>query len=445
MSVVTSIESKGSCERQLHIEVPQPAVEAERQRVEQGYRSQARLPGFRKGKAPLELVRRRFRGEIEEELIERLVPRYWQQAKAEKELVSLLPPRVADVELKEDSLRFTALVEVSPEVRIGQLEGFELPDPPGEPAPQDVDQAIEDLRREAGTWRPVERSAGQGDRVSARIDEDEEPADETDDATDAQQAPERDPIQFEVGDPQVWEELSVAVSGLGAGQKGRFERREPRAEGAGPGEGEEAHTRRFRLEVLAVEERELPELDDAFARRVHENFDSLESLREEVTRRLRAGRQRERRRQREQAALDQLRDRYPLELPERVVQHEVEQMAREWAGEMARQGIDVERAPVDWQALFADLQPRAERRVHARLLLDAAVDQHGIEVPPDELERALQEIGRLENKPASQVRQRLAASGALEELEAQLKRRRLIDRLLGEESGDESAEETKET
>lgn len=437
MSVVTSIESKGSCERQLHIEVPQPAVEAERQRVEQGYRSQARLPGFRKGKAPLELVRRRFRGEIEEELIERLVPRYWQQAKAEKELVSLLPPRVADVELKEDSLRFTALVEVPPEVRIDQLEGFELPDPPGEPAPQDVDQAIEDLRREAGTWRPVERPAGQGDRVSARIDEDEEPAEETDEATDPQQAQERDPIQFEVGDPQVWEELSVAVSGLGAGQKGRFERRES--------EGEEAHTRRFRLEVLAVEERELPELDDAFAHQIHEDFDSLESLREEVARRLRAGRLQERRRQREQAVLDQLRDRYPLELPERVVQHEVEQMAREWAGEMARQGIDVEQAPVDWQALFADLQPRAERRVHARLLLDAAVDQHGIELPPDELERALQEIGRLENKPASQVRQRLAASGALEELEAQLKRRRLIDRLLGEEGGEESAEEAKET
>lgn len=430
MSVVTSIESKGSCERQLHIEVPQPAVEAERQRVEQGYRRQARLPGFRKGKAPLDLVRRRFRSEIEEELIERLVPRYWQQAKAEKELVSLLPPRVADVELKEDSLRFTALVEVPPEVRIDQLEGFQLPDPPGEPAPQDVDQAIEDLRREAGTWHAVERPAGQGDRVTARVDEDddEEPAAGAEGEAGGEEAAaepaERDPVSFEVGDPQVWEELSVAVTGLGAGQKGRFERRE--------GEGEEARTRRFRFEVVGVEERELPELDDAFARQVHEDFASLESLREEVTLRLRAGRQQERRRQREQAVLDQLRDRYPLELPERVVQHEVEQMAREWAGEMARQGIDVERAPVDWQALFADLQPRAERRVHARLLLDAAVEQHGIELPPDELERALQEIGRLEEKPASQVRQRLAASGALEELEAQLKRRRLIDRLLGE-------------
>lgn len=434
MSVVTSIESKGSCERELRIEVPGPAVEAERQRVEQSYRSKARLPGFRKGKAPVELVRRRFRGEIDEELIERLVPRYWQQAKAEKELDALLPPRVADIKLEPGALRFTAVVEVRPEVRIDRLDGFELPDPPAAPTADEVARAIEDLRREAGGWRPVTRPAGQGDRVEARIREDEEAGEGAAEEADGEGSAEREPVRFEVGDPRVWEELSVAVTGLAAGQRGRFERRE---EG---GEGEESRTRRFRFEILAVEERELPELDDAFAKQVHADFDSLEALRSEVTRRLQLARGQDRRLRREQALLDQLRDRHPLTLPERVVEHEVERMAREWAADMARQGVDVERAPVDWPALFADLQPRAERRLHARLLLDAAVAQHGIELPPDELEGALQEIARVEKRPAHQVRQRLAANGALEELEAQLRRRRLIDRLLGEERETAGAE-----
>jgi trigger factor len=171
-------------------------------------------------------------------------------------------------------------------------------------------------------------------------------------------------------------------------------------------------------------------------------------LRQEVSERLGQARRQHRRQQREQALLDQLRDRYPLQLPEQVVQHEAEEMAREWARDLARQGVDVERAPIDWQALFADLQPRAERRVHSRLLLDAAAAQHGIELPPDELEQALGEIGRLEGKPAAQVRRRLADSGNLERLEAQLKRRALLDRLLGEENDtqpDDAAGDDEET
>ena len=83
MSVVVSLEDVGPCRKQLTVEVPAPAVEAEEQRVLQEYGSRARIPGFRAGKVPAKLVRQRFAKEIEREVVERLLPRYWRQAQAE--------------------------------------------------------------------------------------------------------------------------------------------------------------------------------------------------------------------------------------------------------------------------------------------------------------------------------------------------------------------------
>ena len=118
MSVVVSSEEVGPCRKQLTIEVPQPAVEAETQRVVGEYRRRAKVPGFRKGKVPAQLVRQRYEREIDQEVVDRLIPRYWRQAEAEGELDALLPPRVESVDHDPGvSLKFTATVEVRPQDR----------------------------------------------------------------------------------------------------------------------------------------------------------------------------------------------------------------------------------------------------------------------------------------------------------------------------------------
>jgi trigger factor len=100
VSVVLSIEDVGPCRKQLKVEVPAPAVEAESKRVVEEYRKQAKLPGFRKGKVPTELVKQKFHKEIEQDVVERLLPRYWQQAEAEAELDPLMPPSVDEVDFQ---------------------------------------------------------------------------------------------------------------------------------------------------------------------------------------------------------------------------------------------------------------------------------------------------------------------------------------------------------
>jgi trigger factor len=118
------------------------------------------------------------------------------------------------------------------------------------------------------------------------------------------------------------------------------------------------------------------------------------------------------------------------------VQQEVEAMLRTWAEEMTRRGVDLEQAELDWQALADRERPQAEKRVHARLLLDAAAEKEEIQVDEDEFEKVLAQLARAEGRSAGAVRQALDRSGRLSELRARLRREKLLRRLLGEDESE---------
>jgi trigger factor len=408
MSVVLSVEDVGPCRKQLKIEVPAPAVAAETERVIAEYRKRARLPGFRPGKVPANIVRQRFKKEIEQDVVERLVPRYWHQAEAEQKIDPLLPPELQDVDLAlGESMTFTAVVETRPEIALGDYKDLNLPDPPVEAGSEEVDEQLEQLRRRAGEWKKVERPAAARDRVVATV---------------AEEKGEPQKTSFEVGDERVWTELSEAVTGLASGGSFTFRRR--------PAEGQEPkeHT----VAVESVEELEPAPLDDSLAKKVS-RFETLGELRSAVEKMIVDAKRRERGRQRESALLQQLRDRHPLALPEGVVQQEMETMVREYAHGLSHQGVDVEKANIDWGALGERARPDAERIVHSRLLLDAIAEAEGIAVPEERLEALLAEIARDRKSTPLAVRRELDSSGRLTGLRRQLRRQETVRRLLGDE------------
>ncbi len=427
MSVVLSIEDVGPCRKQLKVEVPAPAVEAESNRVIDEYRKHAKLPGFRKGKVPTNLVKQKFQKEIEQDVVERLLPRYWKQAEAEAELDPLMPPSVDEVDFQPGTaLTFVASVDIRPEIELGSLEDFELPELETEPTEEEVEQALEDMRRAVAEWVAADRVAAIGDLVAGKLTqldpETGEPGAEK-------------PFSFEVGDPQVWEELTREVTGKEAGQQAEFVRQE--------GEGEDVVTRSFRVLIEAVRERDLPDLDDSLAARFGDYAD-VTALRHGARGELRRGKVSERLQQRERAMLDQLLERQPLALPQGVVDSEVEGMLKEYAQSLAGQGVDLEKTDLDWQGMAEQIRPQAERRVHARLLLDAIASQEEIEVGEEDFEAALAAIGRAQGQSAVNVRQALDRSGNLAGFRAQLGREKAIKRLLGEES-DEPPGDTRES
>jgi trigger factor len=431
MSVVLSLQDVGPCRKQIKVEVPAPAVEAETQRVLREYSQKVRIPGFRKGKVPAELVRRRFAQDIEQEVKERLLPRYWKQAQAESSIEPLLPPEVDEVaDLQPgEPLTFVATVETRPAITLGDTQSFNLPDPEVDPGTLEIEETLENIRKQMSKWVPVERAASRGDLVALEVvtlpseDHPEERADK---------------VQVEVGDPQVWEELTTAVQGLSAGQETTFERRHehPAAEEGGQ---PHVHEQKFRLRVEGVQERELPELDDAFAAQVNAEFKTADELRDAVVKRLRANKQEQRRNARQRAMLDQLRERHPIDLPQGVVQREAEQMVQDYAENLARRGMDVNNAGIDWNRMRDDMVPMAEKRVHERLLIDAVADDRQLVVSEEEFERTLALLARDSGVSTPVLRRRLDEDGRLANLRGQLRRDKTIRTLLGEPEEDLAA------
>lgn len=424
MSVVLSLQDVGPCRKQIKVEVPAPAVEAETQRVLREYGQKVHIPGFRKGKVPAELIRRRFAQDIEQEVKERLLPRYWKQAQAESSIEPLLPPEVEEVaDLQPgEPLTFVATVETRPEIALGNIQDFDLPDPEVEPGTLDIDETLDNIRKQMSKWVPVERAASRGDLVALEV---------TTLASEDHPEERTDKVQVEVGDAQVWEELTVAVQGLSAGQEAAFERRHehpPAEEGGQP----HVHEQKYRVRVEAVQERELPELDDAFATQVNAEFKTADDLREAVVRRLRANKEEARRDARQKALLDQLRERHPIDLPQGVVRREVEQMVQDYAENLARRGVDVENAGLDWNRVADDMAPMAEKRVHSRLLLDAIADDRQIVVSEEEFERTLAMLARAQGVSTPVLRRKLDEDGRLGNLRGQLRRDKTMRTLLGE-------------
>ena len=419
MSVVREIKDVGPWRKELSIEVPVAAVSAEMERVTQSIRKTAKAPGFRKGKMPLELVQKRYMEDIRQETLDRIIPRFWRQAEAESQLQPLVSPQLGDVEWTDERFMFIAIVEIRPKITIGDIESFDLPDLETEPTDDEVDEALENIRRQASDWKPVERPAADGDLVTVKISQ----GDQDDDVR---------PVMLEVGEQTVWAELSEALSGLETGMTASFTR--PGEEEGGP------IVTKHAVELMEVKERLLPDLDDALAQKIGQ-FDDLAELRVRVADQLRVGKQREGMAKREAAMLEQLAQRHPFETPQGAIEAETQEMLNEYASALAEQGVDVEKADIQWERIAEEFTPRAEGRVKARLLLDAVSDHLDLEADPEDLEAALGQLAREKKVSNVAMRKALADSGRLESLRRHLRRRVAVAHLLGEVPADEEPSE----
>lgn len=418
MSVVVAYEELGPCQKKLTIEVPPPDVEAETGRVIREYAKKANLPGFRRGKVPANLVRKRFQQEIEEEVAGRLVPRYLQQAQDEKNLEPLLPPQIEDLKTEPGGpMRIVASIETRPEIAALQLKGFNLPTEDVTPNDAEIAAAIEDLQRQAATWKTADRPAARGDRVIGTVVELTDEAEEADEK----------PLEIELVGEKADDELLLALTGVAAGQSTEISRK--------IGQGEETREARFLAQISAVEERELPELDDEFARRMGD-FADLAALREAVIQQVALLKGRDLKVRREKALFEQLRDRHPLQVPDRLIEREIERMLRDYAERLAAQGVDFMKADIDWRRLGEDLRPQAERRAHVDLLLDVVARTEDIQLDEGKLESFLAQSAQQQGLSSAAFKRHLVEAGRLKDVKESFLRDTVIRRLLGESDQD---------
>lgn len=419
MTLKTELKDLSPVKKSLAIEVPVEDVRRESDEVLRLYRKKARLPGFRAGKAPLDLIRKHFGDNVREEVRDRILSRSFREAVRETGLRPVDDPAVEDFAFEgEGPLSYTATFEVIPPIELQGLKDVELTREKPEVADDEVEKALADLRgSRARLVADAEREAALGDVVIA--DFGGTPRE------DGAAAFERERMPIEIGGENNLPEFNRRLLGVRAGAEIEFEVDYPADYGSKDLAGKKVA---FRVKVHEVKRRELPELDDEFARDLGE-FDDLAALRARVREDLEARKEIEERGQTRQAVLDKVLLANPVVLPDALVQREVRHRLEDLVRGMILRGADPEKAEVDWEQVRKSQEAPARKIVHAGLILDAVARLEKIEVEPGAIEERIRiDAQRLGEKP-DKLRERLRKQGGIEALRTQLLRERALDYL----------------
>ncbi|HUF92628.1 MAG TPA: trigger factor [Candidatus Limnocylindria bacterium] len=412
-----AVEEIEGCKRRLAVEASVDVVQKEWERAYGRVQKQARLPGFRKGHVPRALVKLHFSDDVRREVAEHLIPDIYRQALTEARIDPVNEPDLQDVTLEENApLSFVAVVEVKPEITLGEYRGLEIDHVPVPLTDAEVDEALGHMREQQAEFTSVNRAAAAGDRVVVDYTlapDDHDPSDATG-------------YHFDVGAGSVLPEIDEAAVGMTAGEERQVALRfadDHRMETL-RGKGGTAT-----LKVSEVKEKRLPPLDDDFAKSVGE-FETLDALRGEVRKQLDARRTADERRALEDKVVEAALARHAFTVPDAMVMRQVAHQVEHTRERMRRQGLDPDRVQWDYGKLIAEMKPAAEQAVRRSLLLEAIADKEAVTVGEDELDAEVEKIAAAGQRPAPAVRRMMEKSGDLEALRLGLRERKTLDVLI---------------
>jgi trigger factor len=405
-------------QKNLVIEIPGDVVTATIERLTRDYGKAAKIPGFRPGKAPAQVIRKRYREQILHDVVHELVPRAVDDALRERGLEPVDTPNVKDVVVEEGRpLTFTAAFETVPPIDPGEYAAITLRKTPVEVEDAAVDQALERLRERAARFEPVEdRPVAHGDTVV--VDLERTGADG--------QTEKHENVSVEVGAPANPPGFDAELTGLRVGDSRKFTLTYPGDYAIKELAGSSVA---YAVAVRAIKRRVVPALDDEFAKDLGD-YESLEALRGRVREDLEHQSLHEKDRELRAEMLRQLASRVGFEAPASLVDREIDRRVEDFVRRLIEQQIDPMRTNINWEE-FRDRQrePAAEA-VRGALVLDEVARRENLTVDQAEVTREVERYAERTGRSVEAVRARLEKEGGIARLYTGLRREKAIDFLL---------------
>lgn len=408
-----------TCQRELEIEIPAEVVEKETQRVTREFTRLARIPGFRPGKAPAELVRRRFWDDIKSEVLHSLIPTSLQNAFREGNLNPVGNPSIAELQFEPAKpLRFKASFEVLPEFTLGEFKGLSVEAAKVEVTDQDVEQELERLREQAATYMPVEdRPAEDGDTVVASL------VGVVTNAKEKREPLVLDEVEVHLGEEGTMEAFSQGLQGVRAEEERQFDA--PYPDGY-PDARLAGQTVAFTARVKAVRRKQLPALDDEFAQQVG-NYKTVQELTQKLRQDMQQAAARQEKELTQQRLLDELLSRHEFPLPEALVQHQIDMRLERRVRALVAQGIDPQQVQVDWAKVRRDQREGAIRDLKLGLLLERIAKVENLQSTEEEVASEIERLAQSSNQTPEAVRARLTKEQGLDRIESAIRSEKVIE------------------
>jgi trigger factor len=403
------------CKHEVEITVPATEVEQETDKVVANIQKKVRLPGFRPGKAPAALIRTKFEGDIRQDVLERILPRYFNRKMEEDHLQVVGSPRVTDVHFHQgEPLTFKAEFEVAPQIELGEYRGIEVTY--GEPVvtDEDVEKRIEQLREQKAEYvnldpRPIE----DGDYAVISLK-----------STGGIEPPvEQDELVLHIGDEETLPGFTENLRGLSPGDEKDFEITYPEDYGQEKLAGKAIQ---FHGTVKAIRRKELPELNDDFAKDLGD-YQDLEELKETVRKAIFRDREMRAQQEAKDKIVDKLVEAHDFPVPEAFIERQIEAQVENQVRALAAQGVDPRQLKLDWEKVKSAQRDRAVHDVKGSLLLERVSEREAIAVTQDEVDHEVQRVAKQRREPVAAVRMQLEKDGTLRRIASHIRTEKTLN------------------
>jgi len=413
--------------KEIKIEIGADEVRAEFDRVSQEYARSASVPGFRKGNAPVAVVRTRYKKDIQGDVLKRLVPDAVEQAITESGFQVIGQP---DVHLDNEGLdkfgqeavTLHAHVEVMPEVTLGSYKGIEAARRTRPVDDESVGRIIENLREASASLQPVEdRASEEGDTVTVDIQGRyvEPPSEEDINVED---------VDVVLGGEGVLPAFTENLTGVRADEVKTFTVAYPEDFDA---KGLAGKTIEYTATVSAVRRKEVPEFDDEWVKSLgEEGVETVESLRERVRENLAKNAEHESEHHLRDEVLSRLVEQHRFEVPETIISYQANQILQSMLRDMMARGLDPRGSDINWEAMRDVVRERAGDDVRGSMLLERVADAENIEVTNEEVEAEIQTMAEGSRQSVEQVRAALTKQGGERSIADRLRNRKALDFLV---------------
>lgn len=405
------------CKRSLEIEIPLEEVERARERVTNSIKSRVRLPGFRPGKAPVSMIQSRFDSEIRKEVLDLLLPDAFRDRVAKEELKVVGTPDVSELHFEPGQpIRFKADFEVAPEVELGTYRGLPVKYEEPRVTDEEVDKRLEAMGEQKAEYpnqdpRPIES----GDYVLVHLRSLSglaEPIDQD--------------VQIQVGGEDTLPEFNEQLIGTSPDETKEFDVTYPEQYAQEKLSGK---TVRFELTPKFVRKKELPALDDDFAKDLGD-YQSLDELKDAVRRSIFNEKQYVAQQTAKEALVDELVAGHDFPIPEAYLDRQIENQVRMQLQSLAGRGVDPNTIKLDWAKVKESQRDKALRNVKASLLLEKIAEREGIGATKAEVDSEIQRIAKQEREAVPVTRARLEKEGTLSRIAGAIQTEKTLQFLL---------------
>ena len=406
-----------SVRKSLSFEIEPEVVEKEIDKRAREYARKVRIPGFRPGKVPPEVIRQRFRAQVLEDAAEAIVNRVVFEELEGRGLRPLASPKVTDLKVDESQpMTFRAVFETLPLVEVPEYRGLSVKARKAEATDEQVAAEIERLREEAARYDPLEpRPAQAGDFVVLDVT-----------FTTPEGKPRHDEnVLVEVGATDNHRELNDGLAGMSPGETKQIRVVQEEAQQSPP-RAERAVE--YTVTLKDLKKKVVPSADDEFAKDLGD-FGSLAELRDKVRERLLAAEQRQVEREVRRALVDALVDKASFEVPEALVERHMSARTESAARGLLYQGVDPSKAGVDWKNYREAQRDDSVKAAKADVLLDEIARREGVEVPEADVDAEVARLAERLRKPKETLRRQMEKEGDLAALRARIREDKTLDLL----------------